>query len=211
MWKSSHSKRITNVEGQRIMKSAVSILLIAAAAVVQLHGQDLRTNVNRSLFADQKAIRVGETVTVLVVEVAQASNDATTNTSRASDLSLNASMSTPGGTTSSGATAGIQTGNGFKGAGSTTNNGVMKAKISAHVDSVYANGNMFISGSRNIIINGDEQIMKVTGIVRPSDIQADNSIYSYSISDAMISYSGKGLINDSQKPGWLTKFLHWIF
>ena len=193
------------------MKSAVYIFALAAIAAAPLAGQDLRTNVNRSLFADQKAIRVGETVTVLVVEVAQASNDASTNTSRASDLSLNASMTTPSATAASGATAGIQTGNGFKGAGSTSNNGVMKAKISAHVDSVFNNGNLFISGSRLITINGDEQIMKVTGIVRPSDIQADNSIYSYSISDATISYSGKGLINDSQKPGWITKFLHWIF
>jgi flagellar L-ring protein FlgH len=193
------------------MKSVISIFVAAAIAGAPLAAQDLRTNVNRSLFADQKAIRVGETVTVLVVEVAQASNDASTNTSRASDLSLNGSMSTPGAATTSGATIGVQTGNGFKGAGSTTNNGVMKAKISAHVDSVFNNGNLFISGSRNIVINGDEQIMKVTGIVRPSDIQADNSIYSYSISDAMISYSGKGLINDSQKPGWITKFLHWIF
>ncbi len=193
------------------MKSALYILIAAGIAAAPLAGQDLRTNVNRSLFADQKAIHVGETVTVLVVEVAQASSDAATNTSRASDLSLNGAMSTPGTTVGSGANVGITTGNGFKGTGSTSNNGVMKAKISAHVDSVYNNGNLFISGSRNIVINGDEQIMKVTGIVRPSDIQADNSIYSYSISDAMISYSGKGLINDSQKPGWITKFLHWIF
>ncbi len=193
------------------MKSALLILSLAVIAAAPLAGQDLRTNVNRSLFADQKAIHVGETVTVLVVEVAQASTDASTNASRASDLSLNGAMTTPGGAAASGATVGVQTGNGFKGAGSTTNNGVMKAKISAHVDSVYSNGNLFISGSRNIVINGDEQIMKVTGIVRPSDIQADNSIYSYSISDAMISYSGNGLINDSQKPGWITKFLHWIF
>jgi flagellar L-ring protein precursor FlgH len=193
------------------MKSAVYIFSFALMAAAPLAGQDLRTNVNRSLFADQKANHVGETVTVLVVEVAQASNDATTNTSRTSDLSLNGAVSTPGAAASSGLSAAIQSGNAFKGAGATTNSGVMKAKISAHVDSVFTNGNLFISGSRNIVINGDEQIMKVTGIVRPSDIQADNSIYSYSISDAVISYSGKGLINDSQKPGWLTKFLHWIF
>ncbi len=192
------------------MKSLLYIFACAAIAAAPLAGQDLRTNVGRSLFADQKANRVGETVTVLVVEVAQASNDATTNTSRSSDLSFNGSLSTPG-AAASGAAAGVQTGNGFKGEGATTNRGVMKAKISAHVDSVYGNGNMFISGSRNIVINGDEQIMKVTGIVRPSDIQADNSIYSFNISDAVISYSGKGLINDSQSPGWLTKFLHWIF
>ena len=186
--------------------------IMTAALIISCHvvGQDMRTNSNRSLFADQKATRVGETVTVLVIEESQASNDASTNTSRSSDLSLNASLKTPTGT-SSGGTVGIQSGNAFKGEGATSNRGVMKAKISAHVDSVFANGNLFISGSRNIVINGDEQIMKVTGIVRPSDIQADNSIFSYSISDAVISYSGQGIISDSQKPGWITKFLHWIF
>ncbi|MGE5314679.1 MAG: flagellar basal body L-ring protein FlgH [Acidobacteriota bacterium] len=194
------------------VRTALAAAALAAAFAVQqpAAGQDMRMNVNRSLFADQKATRLGETVTVLVVESAQASNDASTNTSRSSDLSLNASASTPGGT-STGVSGSVGTGNGFKGEGATSNRGVMRAKISAHVDSVYANGNMYISGSRNIVINGDEQIMRVSGVVRPSDIQADNSVYSYSISDAVISYSGKGLINDSQKPGWITKFLHWIF
>jgi flagellar L-ring protein precursor FlgH len=194
------------------MKLQGTITFIFAAAVCA-HGalaQDMRLNSTRSLFADQKAVRVGETVTVLVVEVAQASNDASTNTSRSSDLALNGSVQTPG-APSSGATVGLQTGNAFKGEGATTNRGVMKAKISAHVDSVYANGNMYISGSRNIVINGDEQIMKVAGIVRPSDILADNSVFSYNISDAVISYSGNGIINDSQSPGWLSKFFHWIF
>ncbi|HLP16649.1 MAG TPA: flagellar basal body L-ring protein FlgH [Bacteroidota bacterium] len=190
--------------------SMVMIAVVFCAQPEQACAQDMRKNTNRSLFADQKATRVGETVTVLIVEAAQASNDASTNTSRSSDLALNGSVQTPG-ATSSGATVGLQTGNAFKGEGATSNRGVMKAKISAHVDSVFSNGNLYISGSRNIVINGDEQIMKVAGIVRPSDIQADNSIYSYSISDAVISYSGNGIINDSQKPGWITKFFHWIF
>ncbi|MEI7907405.1 MAG: flagellar basal body L-ring protein FlgH, partial [Bacteroidota bacterium] len=76
---------------------------------------------------------------------------------------------------------------------------------------LFANGDLWISGNRTISINGEDQIVSISGIVRPSDIQADNSVYSYSISDAVIVFKGKGMTNDNQSPGWLTKLFHWIF
>jgi flagellar L-ring protein precursor FlgH len=88
---------------------------------------------------------------------------------------------------------------------------MVKTKISARVDSVLANGNLRINGSRRIVINGEEQTMKVNGIVRVSDIQADNTVYSYNISDADIEFEGSGMIERSQSPGWLTKLFHWLF
>jgi len=70
---------------------------------------------------------------------------------------------------------------------------------------------MVIKGSRKIVINGEEQLVSIRGVVRYSDISSDNSVLSYNISDAEISFEGSGIIDDSQKPGWLTKFFHWIF
>jgi len=61
------------------------------------------------------------------------------------------------------------------------------------------------------VINGEEQTIFIKGIVRPSDISPDNSVLSYNIAEAQIIFNGKGRINNSQSPGWLTKFLHWIF
>ena len=55
------------------------------------------------------------------------------------------------------------------------------------------------------------QTVFIKGIVRSSDIMADNSVYSFNISEAEILFDGKGMINTNQSPGWLTKFLHWIF
>ena len=190
------------------MKARHTIFFLAMTAT--LFAQDMRVNSSRSLFSDQKAARIGDAVTVLVIEQAQASNDASTSNSRASDLSLGASGSAAGKALPS-ASVGISTGNTFKGEGGTKSSGVMKAKISARIDSVAPNGNLIISGSRNIMINGDEQIIKISGVVRPSDIQGDNSVFSYNISSAIISYSGSGVINDSQKPGWITRIFHWIF
>jgi flagellar L-ring protein precursor FlgH len=83
--------------------------------------------------------------------------------------------------------------------------------MAAHVDSVLANGNLVINGSRSITINGEEQTLKISGVVRPSDIMADNSVYSFNISDAKIILQGEGSLTSVQEPGWLTKVFHWLF
>jgi flagellar L-ring protein precursor FlgH len=172
--------------------------------------QDMRENVGRSLFADQKATRVGDAVTILVVEASSATNGAQTSTSRASNLSLSSS-GTVGSSNLPEVGLGVGTGNGFKGEGATSTNGSVRAKLSARVDSVLANGNLLINGNRTIIVNGEEQTITLSGCVRPSDIQADNSVYSYSISEARIVIRGNGVVSEAQGPGWITKFLHWIF
>jgi flagellar L-ring protein precursor FlgH len=188
-----------------------SLWIIAAltCGTIAAHSQDMRENVGRSLFADQKANRVGDAVTVLVVEVSSASNDASTSSSRESNLSFSASSKSPN-SAGTDLSAGLGTGNGFKGAGSTASKGSVKAKISARVDSVLANGNLLINGNRTITINGEEQTLRLSGIVRPSDIQADNSVYSFNISDAVIVFEGSGIVSRAQGPGWLTKLLHWL-
>jgi flagellar L-ring protein precursor FlgH len=191
------------------MKTMLSIVC-AVLFCAMLPAQDMRQNYNRSLFSDQKANRIGDAVTILVVEASSASNDSRTETSRGSDISL-ASAGKSGSTTLLDVGASIGTGNSFKGAGSTESKGSVRAKISARVDSLFSNGDLWISGNRTISINGEDQIVSISGIVRPSDIQADNSVYSYSISDANIVFKGKGMTNDSQQPGWITRFFHWIF
>lgn len=185
----------------------ITMMCLSSALLV---AQDLRENFSRSLFADQKASHVGESVTIYIVETSSASNNATTTTSRSSDLSLTGT-GTNSNTTLLNLTGGVSTGNTFKGEGAISTQGSISAKLSARVDSVLPNGNLFIRGSRVITINGEEQIIKISGIVRTSDIQPDNSVYSYNISDANISFQGNGIVSRVQEPGWLTKFFHWLF
>jgi len=189
----------------RMIMLGVALGVMAGSA----SGQDMRENLSRSLFADQKATRVGDAVTILVVETNSASNDATTSSSRQSDLSLSASGKT-GTSSAPDVSLGLGTQNSFKGQGSTETNGSIRAKLSARVDSVLSNGNLVINGNRTIVINGEEQQIKISGIVRPSDIQADNSIYSFNISDARIAFEGSGIVSHAQGPGWITKLLHWL-
>ena len=193
------------------MKTFVLVMLVVVNGIFTMdaRGQSLRDNVGRSLFADQKANRSGDAVTILIVEVSSASNDAKTSSSRESNLSLTGSMKT-GSSAGTDLSGGVGLGNQFKGEGSTASNGSVRAKISARVDSVLANGNLMVSGNRTITVNGEEQTIKISGVVRPSDIQADNSVYSFNISDAVIVFEGSGIVSRAQGPGWLTKLLHWL-
>ncbi len=191
------------------MKSKI-ILAIITIISVQTFGQDMRQNSFSSLFSDQKASRVGDAITIIVVEASQASNDAQTSSSRSSDLSLGASGAV-GTSNIPNVDLTLGTGNDFRGAGSTRTTGMIRTKVSATIDSVLANGNLMIKGSRKISINGEEQLIYIKGVVRSSDINADNSVLSYNISEAEITMEGNGLIDSAQKPGWLTKLFHWLF
>lgn len=186
------------------------LYLVMIFCSMQLLSQDMRQNSFSSLFSDQKASRIGDAVTILVVESSQASNNAETKTERTSELGLKENGSI-GKSSLPGANIQLGSENSFNGMGSTRTQGLIKTKISATIDSVLGNGNLVIKGSRKLNINGEEQIIKIQGIVRTADINSDNTILSYNISEAEISFEGNGMIADSQKPGWLTKFFHWIF
>lgn len=187
---------------------AIAGLILTAACAAS--GQGMRENASRSLFSDQKAAALGDAVTILVVETSSASNDAKTTTSRASDLSLSSSGKV--GTSSLPEVGlGVSTGNSFKGEGATATHGSVQAKMSARIDSVLPNGNLSIKGIRTIVIGGEEQTIRISGIVRPSDIASDNSVYSYNLADASIVFEGNGVVTRAQGPGWITKLLHLLF
>jgi flagellar L-ring protein precursor FlgH len=187
--------------------------LVAVALLVGISGagaQDMRLNAARSLFADQKATRVGEAVTILIVESSQASNDAKTSASRSSTIGLSASGNV-GESSIPDVNFGLNSANGFAGEGGTMTRGNLRATLSARVDSVLTNGDLMIRGNRTITVNNEEQTISISGIVRPADIQADNSVYSFNISDARIAFEGSGIVARAQGPGWITTLLHWLF
>lgn len=189
-------------------KRIIAVFLIILTG--SLTAQNFRQNSYHSLFSDRKANEVGDAITIWVVESSQASNNAETSTGRSSDIGFSAS----GGVDESSLPKidlGLNSNNDFKGSGSTKTAGMIRTKISARIDSVLNNGDMIIKGSRKIAINGEEQTLSIKGIVRASDIRADNSVLSYNISDAEFVFDGSGMIKNAQSPGWLTKLFHWLF
>ncbi len=186
------------------------VLLFVLIGVSISYSQDMRQNSVRSLFSDQKANRIGDAITIIVVESSLASNNSQTSAGKKSDLGFSGGGSL-GSNALPGADLSIGSKNSFSGSGATKTSGVIQTKISATIDSVLANGNLVIRGSKKISINGEDQLISIKGIVRTSDIAADNSILSYNISEAEISFEGSGLIDNAQHPGWLTKLFHMIF
>jgi len=192
------------------MKRSI-IILLSLFAMVSVHAQDMRNNAAFSLFSDNKAGQIGDAITIVVLESTHASNNAATNSGRSSELNFGLSANTGKPTGSTNVDGSLKSGNNFSGEGSTQTSGQISTKISATVDSILANGNLVISGNKKISINGEDQIIHIKGIVRTSDIRPDNSVLSYNISNADISFEGNGVIGDAQKPGFITKFLRWLF
>jgi len=99
----------------------------------------------------------------------------------------------------------------FKGGGSTTRTGELSATLSARVIEVLPNGDLALEGVREVDINGDIQILVLTGVVRTSDIRPGNIVPSTAIGQMRVRYFGRGLMKDNLKPGWIVRVLNKIF
>jgi flagellar L-ring protein precursor FlgH len=99
----------------------------------------------------------------------------------------------------------------FKGGGVTTRSGELMARITARVVEVLPNGHLVLEGAREIDINGDRQIVVLTGVVRPTDVGPNNVVRSTEIGQFRIRYFGRGLIKDNLRPGWLIRVMNKIF
>lgn len=162
----------------------------------------------RSLYADRKAIREGDVLTVLIFESTTASSRADTKTGKSESastkpgvgplLSLLPEWSVSGKT-------------GSQASGSTTRSGTLVGKISVVVKEVLPNGNLRVEGTRTIGVNGEKERIVLTGIVRPEDISTENTVPSTAIAQAEIHYEGKGPVGSKQREGLLTKLLKWLF
>ena len=176
-----------------------------------------------SLFPDIKARRVGDPVIVRVVEDPEAELNANTNTSRSSAVTAsklkflgymqalaekNSRLAQDPGTDDL-----IYASLGLKhdGKGSTDRDGHVKAYISAVVEKVLFNGNLYISGQREIRVNNETQYITLSGVVRPRDISSSNEVSSTFIADARITYSGTGPVADKQRVGWLGRLLDYVW
>jgi len=87
----------------------------------------------------------------------------------------------------------------------------LEADITVTIEEVLDNGNFKIAGNKNIKINDETQKIKLTGIIRPSDIKADNTIESQLVAEPEIEYEGKGIVGDKQDRGIISRVFNFIF
>ncbi len=169
-----------------------------------------------SLTSDARARRVNDLITIHVVESIAASGTADSALGKSSDakagipnlLGLEKKLPSIIDPTS---LAAIKSDNTFKGSGSTNRTGDLTALLTARVSDVLPNGDLVVEGVREIEINGDRQMVVLSGVVRVADIVPGNIVPSTSIGQLRIRYFGNGLMKDNLKPGWLIRVLNKIF
>lgn len=164
-----------------------------------------------SFYADHKARQPGDLLTVLIMEFAEAENNAQTETQSEDAMAGDLSQGTGFLGFIPEASVGGAINNSFSGSGSNSRTGSLSGKITVSIDSIMPGGAYRISGERIIDVNSEKQVMKLQGVVRPRDIQSDNTVYSYLVADAEITYEGKGVVAAGHKPGIIRRILDWVF
>lgn len=190
------------------MKRIFLLISISVFFGHNLIGQFLYSD-NQSIYSDIKAHKVGDIITVLIVESANASNESKRSSSSKSDVGAQGAVE---GNLSKflpmfGASSALS--NSHNGSEDAQQKNKLTGKISAVI--IENNGGLLkIRGSRILDVNGETNLMKVEGLIRIRDINADNTVYSYNIADAKISYTKSGLMNKIAKPGSFQKWTTWL-
>jgi flagellar L-ring protein precursor FlgH len=154
--------------------------------------------------ADQHAHRVGDLLTVLVLETTRARSQAATGSDRDTDLGID--FSSP----SANYNMALGAHNKTKGTGETTRIGELRAQITVRVIAVEPNGVMRIAGSQVLTVNKEEQRITLSGLVRPEDITAANTVWSSRIAEADVSLAGKGTVSSAQRRNIISRVFSWL-
>jgi len=163
------------------------------------------------LFADVKARRVGDMLTIVLNEATSASKNAATTTSKTSAVTdtgptiFGKSIMTKGVPILDTTLSGSHT---FDGEGTASQGNSFVGSLTVTVVEVQNNGNLVVEGDKTLRLNQGDEFIHIAGVVRPADVATNNTVTSDKIADAHISYSGKGVIANANKMGWLTRFFN---
>lgn len=175
------------------------------------------------LFSDHKAMHVNDIVRVVISENAQSSNVAAKALSESDTSTLGGGTFTAGGTSQtlakytnklnnlSNIGFAAESSSDFTGSGSATKDASFTTTVSARIVKVLENGNYFISGKRELLIDKQKQIIQISGVIRPYDIDQNNKINSDRMSEAKISYVTQGDIDRATEQGWGTKIVQAVW
>ena len=176
------------------------------------------------LFSDHKAMNVNDIVTVVISETAKSSNVGAKQLSETDSSNLGGGIFSTAGAANGSVKAGINNLNGYtdvgfksnsvtsyQGQGTATKDASFTTTVSARVVKILKNGNYFVSGRREILIDDQKQLIQISGVIRPYDIDQYNNINSSQMSDAKILYKTEGDVDRANKQGWGTKAIQAIW
>ncbi|MDY6322321.1 MAG: flagellar basal body L-ring protein FlgH [Succinivibrio sp.] len=170
-------------------------------------------NSTNGLYTDTKAHRVGDIISVQLEESTSAKKNAGTTLSKESAANY-------GGVTLGGKqlhafgltpTLSTSDSDSFKGSGNASQSNSLTGQISVSVVRVLANGNLQVQGEKWLMLNNGNEYVRVTGLIRPEDINSDNTVSSQRIGNARIQYGGTGDFSNTQQRGLLSRFFNSVF
>jgi len=174
-------------------------------------GSLFKENYVNNIYSDSKAHRVGDIIAVILSESTQANKNAKTELKKETNTVLDP-LAGLGGTpvTIKGQTLqfGINQNSKFKGDSKADQGNSLSGNISVHVLRVLPNGNLMIRGEKWLTLNNGDEYIRLTGVIRPKDINSNNTIVSNKVANARIQYAGTGSFADANEQGWLTKFFN---
>ena len=215
----------------RSLRAALSCVLIAALAACASrppradhddfiypqeppaapNGAIYQTGRDTALFENATARRVGDTVTIVLAEHTNAQKSSETTTSKATAASLAAPTVLGNQVTIHGTpilSGSLNNSSTFGGKGESKQSNTLDGAITATVVKRLPNGNLLVRGRKWLGINQGKEFVTVEGVIRPIDVQPDNSISSLKVANAVISYGGKGTLADANAPGLLARFFN---
>jgi flagellar L-ring protein FlgH len=160
-----------------------------------------------ALFEDRRARFVGDVLTVVLEERTTASKNTSSKANRSGEVSMGIPTATrfPGASLE-GAALTASSDSTFEGGGNSAANNVFTGNISVTVIEVYPNGNLLVSGEKQVTINQGTEYIRFSGVVNPLNVGAANQVSSTRVADARIEYKGRGYMSEAQTMGWLQRF-----
>lgn len=181
-------------------KAALLLLVMTGTAMADIR---FDPDAYRPLAGDRRAHEVGDVLTVIVIESTTAESAAGTGVDSATDIKASA------GNQRSQYSASMAVSGDSSGSGQTTRRGAVRTRVGVRVTEKVG-GLLRVVGEQTVTVNDEKQQIRIAGLVRPDDILGDNTVYSSRLAQADIEISGRGVVNQAQKPNVVFRILKWL-
>jgi flagellar L-ring protein precursor FlgH len=203
----AHAPETAETESRSEFRSAAMNYTLPPAAP----GAILNIAGGYDMFTDLRARSVGDILTIMLVERTDASKESSTSTARGSSVDTGLPTFAGRPITSGGTPIfnnELSADTTFDGAADSSQSNRLDGSITVTVAERLPNGNLLVRGEKLITINQGEEFIRLEGIIRPVDIGPQNTVASTKVADAAITYSGRGNLQATNRPGWLTRFFN---
>jgi flagellar L-ring protein precursor FlgH len=164
-----------------------------------------------SIYTEKRARRVGDVITVMILETNQATNAASNNNQKNATMHVGAGLGFLGtNILNTDNQIGVGSRANYQGQGTSSRSSKVTGQMTAKVASVLPSGNYVIEGTRYVEVNEEKQLIEISGEIRPDDINSDNTVLSTRIANARVKITGTGPASETAKPGLLTRVLSWL-